>query len=129
MYPSRRSFNCLGYALNVRKRLEPPDNDKYEKVSNFIKWLCRTHNVSVVDMGNENWLTDGKEYAIFRSGADDFHFVKKTKRGYFYEKVGYSQVLRRVTKSYALGSEPWVNCCDKSLIYDSTPILLRVKET
>ena len=125
----RRKINCMGYALNRSRWMEPRDYegfaegliDEYEIILGLEKQF-RMKQVS------RDQMVRGKEYVAFRyerfGDADcpgDFHFMKRHKTGHWTHKLGGTGI-------YGIGerkvfSPLWKN---GPYTYDSEMILFEV---
>lgn len=138
-YRETRSYNCMGYALGIKKWLRPdalldfrnsdPEDeydyeydDEVETYTDYISGaiavveeLVDTYKLKPVQRKD---MVRGKEYVAFRMGPNDFHFLLRHKNGYWTGKMG-SAPIRRIRKSQVFAPQ-WGTGPDR---YD-TPIYL-----
>ena len=94
--------NCYGYATNKKEWLLIEDD--YSQGVNELLML------------NPNWklvsrseVVLGKEYVAYRYCAEDFHFMKRNKQGYWRHKMGGGEVQAISTKK--VFAEHWSSPC------------------
>lgn len=122
----KRMYNCGGYALENYGWYCPYSEDdaiymddvfefcevKYEE-EKFVEYMLDTipNLRSITDISE---LAEN-EYAIaFRVSCDDFHFVKRGGNGCWYEKMGGSNCINRMTKEEVF-SDRWHDRYDGEL--------------
>lgn len=123
----KQAYNCGGYALQNYGWYCPYSSEDREKLENVFFWeeLGETEEELFVQymlntIPSLRSITDiselsENEYAIaFRISCDDFHFVKRAKNGCWYEKMGRSIYINRMTKEEVF-SDCWHDRYDGEL--------------
>lgn len=132
-----RKYNCMGYATQTYSWACPYDTDEEDKM--FFSMDKDTPEDECVEATAENMLKGFKgrmrrvksldeikddEYGVlYKTGGDDFHFIKYfPKSKYFFHKPGSSEI-RRIGRHEAL-SDVWT---DGWNTYDSKTIFFAMK--
>lgn len=100
---SRYNYNCGGYALNTMSWV---DFYSYSDIDKMAKEIVKNFdNVRILE--NYNSELEKDEYLVaFKSCKYDFHFIKRTKKGVWFHKMGRSYI-RRVSEKTVL-KEQWI---------------------
>lgn len=125
----RETYNCGGYALNTMSWIDFYSYGNIEKMSKEI--VKAFDNVRIVE--NYDIKLEDNEYLVaFKTCRSDFHFIKRTKKGMWFHKMGRCGI-RRVSEKTVL-KEKWAlrykerGFCAYSSIYDSKTVWLAVRE-
>ena len=121
-----RNYNCAGYALNTFNWYNPTTEEieqraeasrdffasLFVKPINFIEEMERLIEILLKDFSDLRRIKDvsecgENEYLIaMRCGEDDFHFMKRDKRGCWWEKMG-SKEIRKAKKENVFDTKFW----------------------
>jgi len=115
--------NCMAYALDINRWLQPRgwssyDSEPYDDMPELLTQDYHLKPVSKKDM------VLGKEYIAFRWGRErnnDFHFMKRGKKGHWRHKMGSTAV--KVISQKEVFSPAWVTAWHS---YDSEIHLFEV---
>lgn len=125
-------YNCGGYALETFNWYCPYDTDEQDDLYfGFLKDLdediCASETAQLMVnhfqgdlriIKSFDELQDNEYGIIYKTGGDDFHYVKRTKTGRFYHKPGKGKI-RRMPAKEAL-SDVWetrFSCYSSKSIY------------
>lgn len=138
----KNRYNCGGYALGTFSWYCPYGEEfdaqaRYDGCDYFYTNMPKEELDKEADTFADNMVKEfngkvriiqdikdlkGSEYAVaFRTGADDFHFVKRTKGGQWLHKRGGYWRIERMSKKDVFSAE-W---CDGK--YNSKVVLLGVQ--
>lgn len=114
----KSEYNCGGYALEVFNWYLPYERKyRYDLFSSMYSTEERLEimvNFMLEEFKGELRIIDkiedlkNEEYAIaFRTGKNDFHYIKRADNGHWFHKMGGTHRIDTMTKDEVLNSESW----------------------
>lgn len=117
-------YNCAGYALNCFSWYCPLNHHEYDVDIYAKQILIDFPNVRIIS--SEKELKNNEYIIAFRISSCDFHFMKRSKNGNWFEKRGWVPVIYRIKKEKVF-NEIWSSHRYDGG-YNSKIILFAVKE-